>query len=308
MVSEAVRDEVNIVIFRYGDSGQMADTTVPVLVEDGYRQAWRTVIRQHGMTAESVTGIASDWAPTEADETFLRKNFPNLREVSAAFDRPGPDGWDQALAAAEQARQEIERQLEQEESQRANRTDREAGSDEPLMIPMLRTAAEPPRQVASRELIPGQLYVVVAGVAPTPQGSLGMHWVLEKQVQEAGFTFDDVLAEANANLGEGLRTVLRGESARERVVHFQGVDSRHLPAAALAIPGFTDRVAGLIGGDRFVAAFPCEDHLYFARADSDAAGVLADLVREPHDCGSDLIPTVVLLEPAGMRVLVQFPR
>lgn len=307
MVSEAVRDEVNIVIFRYGESGKMADTTVPVLVEDGYRQAWRTVIRQHGMTAESVTGIASDWAPTEADESFLRKNFPNLREVSAAFTRPEPDGWDQALAVAEQARQEAERQLEQEERRRANRTDREAGSDEPLMIPMLRTTAEPPPLMASRALIPGQLYVVVAGVAPTPQGSLGMHWVLEKHVQEAGFTFEDVLAEANANLGEGLRTVLRGETARDRVVHFQGIDSRHMPAAALALPGFTDRVAGLIGGDRFVAAFPCEDHLYFARADTDAAGALADLVREPHDCGSDLIPTVVLLEPAGMRVLVQFP-
>ncbi|WP_153411992.1 hypothetical protein [Nocardia macrotermitis] len=307
-MSEAVRDEVNIVIFRYGESGKMADTTVPVLVEDGYRQAWRTVIREYGMAAESVTGIASDWTPTAADESFLRKNFPNLREVSAAFTRPDADGWDQALAAAEQARQEAERQLDQEERHRANRTDREAGSDEPLMIPMLRTAAAPPPLLAHRELVPGQLYVVVAGVAPTPTGSLGMHWVLEKHVQDTDFTFEDVLAEANANLGEGLRTVLRGESARDRVVHFQGIDSRHLPAAALALPGFADRVSGLIGGDSFVAAFPCEDHLYFARADSEASATLADLVREPHDCASDLIPTVLLLDPAGIRILAQFPR
>ncbi|MEV5650140.1 hypothetical protein AB0L57_17990 [Nocardia sp. NPDC052254] len=185
---------------------------------------------------------------------------------------------------------------------------REPDRPDPIAIPLLRTTSEPPSPLASHVLIPGGLYVVVAAVGPTPRGTLGMNWVLEHHLEGMDFTFGDIRAEAAQNLRNGLRMAMAGNGADIQVLHVEGVDATHMPAGAVSLSDFPERVADALGGDRFVAGIPCEDHLYVARADTPSAALVSEMVAAPHDCGSDLIPTVLLLEPAGMRILEQYPR
>jgi len=113
-MSEAVHGEVNHIIFWYGLTDETVAAEVPVLTEDGFRRAWRTVFRIHRMPAESVHRIMSDWAATASDEAFIARNFPNLEERTAIFERPGPDGWEEAIAHALVVREAAERQVRQD--------------------------------------------------------------------------------------------------------------------------------------------------------------------------------------------------
>ncbi|MBU3064002.1 hypothetical protein KO481_21025 [Nocardia sp. NEAU-G5] len=310
---EEVHFETNNIVFQYGEDDRVVQIPVPALAEDGYRQAWRGVFRQYRMPAESVTAIMSEWEPTPTDEAFTQRNFPNLLERRAVFSRPEPEGWPEAIAGARRLREAVARAQEQQELE--NRVEEMkndiAAAPERIGLPLLRTGSEPPELLASHALIPGGLYVVVAGVAPTPRGTLNMQWILRNQLEEKNIAFETVLAEAGENLKRGLRMVLRGdglEGSDGRILHVEGVDATHMPAAAVSLPDFTERVIDILDGDRFVAGFPCEDHLFVARADTPSAAKVSEMVSAPHECGSDVTPTVLLLEPDGMRVLEQFPR
>lgn len=312
--NDAVHDEINHIIFQYGPANEIARGAAPVLTDDGFRQAWRSVFRVHRMAAESVTGLMSDWTPTATDEAFIARNFPNLLERTAVSQRPEPDGWGEAIAQARLVREAAARQLQQEAVDRQLQDMRKdiAEISERVSIPLLRTASEPPPFLASRALIPDELYVVVAGVAPTARGTLNMKWVMENELARDGVTFEDVLADAAASLGGGLRLVARDDGIEDSdgwILHVEGVDDVYMPAGAVALPDFAERMSDVFGGgDRFVAGFPCEDHLFVAPADTPSAAKVSELVSEPHECGSDVTPTVLLLEPGGMRVIEQIPR
>ncbi|MFC4855150.1 hypothetical protein [Actinophytocola glycyrrhizae] len=90
----------NVVVFqlRRGKEKRLVGR-VPTLAEDGVRQAWDAVEQSHNARARHVVGLHTEWEPTPADAAFIADTFP---EVTAThhFVRPGPDGWEDAFAAA----------------------------------------------------------------------------------------------------------------------------------------------------------------------------------------------------------------
>ena len=95
---------------------------------------------------------------------------------------------------------------------------------------MLRMVTSPPPLSAYRTLLPNQLYVLVARVAPTPRGTLAMNWVLQNQLVGAEVAFDDLLDEAFVNLAEGLKiTGYSSDEGSDTLLEFTGVDAVHLP-------------------------------------------------------------------------------
>ena len=125
---------------------------------------------------------------------------------------------------------------------------------------MLRMVTSPPPLSAYRTLLPNQLYVLVARVAPTPRGTLAMNWVLQNQLVGAEVAFDDLLDEAFVNLAEGLKiTGYSSDEGSDTLLEFTGVDAVHLPAAAIAIPNFCVQMASALGGDRFLAGITCHE-------------------------------------------------
>lgn len=308
MTSATGGHDINVVAFRYGEGDEVAVIDVPASADDSISQAWQKVFRQRRVLANQIVAVHAEWAPTAADHEFMSGNFPNLDEVSFNFERPESGDWDSALQQAAATR---EAAMHGGHIQEATRNPTDGSIDpkavEPVSIPMLRMATSPPPMSAYRTLLPNQLYVLVARVAPTPRGTLALNWVLQNQLVGADITFDALLDEAFVNLAAGLKiTGYSSDDGSDTLLEFTGVDAVHLPAATVAIPNFRAQMASALGGDRFLAGITCHDNLHVVRADSDySTTALREMVFacESHD--EDLVPTLLLIEPDGMRIVAQ---
>lgn len=297
--------EMSVVGFVLEGVAEAAVAEVPATLEEGVRQAWGQVFRRRRVPAEQVLAIHAEWEPSAADREFMTRNFPNLASVTFTFERPEPDGWPAAFerAAAVGAQREAAAQDLQATFDSAH-GDPEA--DAPVLLPLLRMVQLPPPLSASRELIPNQLYLLAARVAPTPRGTLGMSWVMRNQVDSGEVDFDEVLTEAFSNLSDGMRIgVGESEDRTERLLSFEGQTPTFMPAAAIAAPDFHEQLVELLGGDRFVAGISCHDKLHVVRADSSWLGDLERMVFAADHLEEDLVPTLLAIEPGGIRILKQ---
>lgn len=300
--------DTNVVAFRYGaGDDEVAVTDVPARADNGISQAWQKVIGQHPNLTNKIVAVYAEWEPTAADYEFMSWNFPNLPEVSFSFARPESGDWDAALQQAAATRTAAMQKKHAQEAMGnldATLTDPEAR--EPVAIPMLRMVTSPPPMSAYRTLIPNQLYVLVARVAPTPHGTLGLNWVLQNESVGADVAFDDLLEEAFANLAAGLQITGYSTNGSDTIVEFTGDDTVHMPASAIASPNFREEMASVLGGDRFLAGITSHDTLHVVRADSDpSTAALEEIVFAHEQQHEDLVPTLLLIEPDGMQILAQ---
>ncbi|WP_194832224.1 hypothetical protein [Nocardia sp. XZ_19_369] len=297
---------MNVVGFVISGIDEPALTDVPAESDDGIMQAWGQVFRRRRVPAESVVAIHAEWAPSAADHEFMTRNFPNLGNVTFTFERPEPDGWPAALAHAAIVRETALRRAAAQDLLPAFDADGDQDAPERVLIPMLRMVQLPPPMSASRALIPNQLYLLAARVAPTPRGTLSMSWVLRNQVDSGEVDFDAALAEAFSNLSDGMRIGV-GESASgaDRLLFFEGTTTTFMPAAAIAMPNFHDLLVEHLGGERFVAGISCHDKLHVVRADSGWVGDLKRMVFADDHNEEDLVPTLLLVERDGISILEQ---
>ena len=229
--------------------------------------------------------------------------------MSFSFTRPESSDWDAALRQAAATRAAAKQKKHAQEAMGnpdATLTDPEA--PEPVAIPMLRMVTSPPPMSAYRTLLPNQLYVLVAQVAPTPRGTLNLNWVLQNQFAGADIAFDDLLDEAFVNLAAGLKTTgySLGDGSSTDILEITRDDTIHLAAAAIAMPNFREQIASILGGDRFLVAINCHETLQVARADSDiGTTALKELVFAHKQQQEGVVPTLLLIEPDGMRILAQ---
>lgn len=301
--------DMNVVAFRYGaGDDEVAVTDVPARADNGISQAWQKIIGQHPNLTNNIVAVYAEWEPTAADYEFMSWNFPNLPEVSFSFARPESGDWDAALQQAAATRAAAMQKKHAQEAMGnlvATLTDPEAR--EPLAIPMLRMVTSPPPMSAYRTLLPNQLYVLVARVAPTPRGTLNLNWVLQNQFAGADVALDDLLDEAFVNLAAGLKTTgySLGDGSSTDVLEITR-DNIHLAAAAIAMPNFREQIASILGGDRFLVAINCHERLQVARADSDiGTTALKELVFAHEQQQEGVVPTLLLIEPDGMRIVAQ---
>jgi hypothetical protein len=293
MTSPIDGHDINAVVFRYSVGDNVVITDAPARADEAISQACQKVIGPHRIVTNQIVAVHAEWEPTAAD-------FPNLAETSSNFERPESGDWDAALqqAAATRAAAMHEKPL-QEGVQEAMR--------EPVIIPILRMTTSPPPMSAYLTLLPNQLYVLVARATPTPRGTLSLSWVLQNHLIGADITFEDLLDTAFVNLGAGLKiTGHSTDDGSETLLEFTGVDTVHMPAAAIAIPNFHEQVASFLGGDCFLAGITCHDKLHIVRADSDFfTTALEKLVFATEQQHEDLLPTLVLIEPNRMRIVAQ---
>ncbi|WP_433660366.1 hypothetical protein ACQPW1_46960 [Nocardia sp. CA-128927] len=299
-------DDLNVVGFVITGLDEPALIDVPAEIDDGIEQAWGKVFRQRRMPAENVLEIHAEWAPSAADQEFMQQNFPNLGGVTFIFERPEPGDWPAALEHAAEVRAVVMSRATTQNllSNFTAQDDPEAAA--PVLIPMLRMVQLPPPMSASRELIPNQLYLLAARVAPTPRGTLSMSWVLQNHVDSGAVDFDEELAEAFSNLWDRLRIGVGADAeGTNQLLSFEGQTTTFMPAAAIATPNFHDRLAEHLSGDRFVAGISCHDKLHVVRADSSWVDDLEQMVFAADHVEEDLVPTLLLIEPDGIRILKQ---
>jgi hypothetical protein len=269
--------------------------------DDCVRQAWAKVQQEHRASAKDVVALHSEWEPSPADATFIRKTFRKAK-LTFNFSRPGLDGWDAAFASARHVIAEAGR------SQAAQSMDHVAKSGE--LLPILWSLASPKKDMLPflpyQSVVPDRLVVGLATVAPTPHGSIGMNHVTQAGL--AGRSFDQLLAEALGNLASGLQ--IDGHTDQERPDKGQLLVVRRsgpFAASALVLPGFHDRMSSLVGQDRLVAGIPDPDTLLVTGADSGWVGELERAVLESPCPASEVVPAVLSLAPSGATVVAERP-
>jgi len=79
----------------------------PTRADDCVQQIWARAPAEVRAAAARVRRVYSEWQPSAADTQFIERTFPGVY-LTWSFNRPTPDGWDAAFAAA---RAEMERAM-----------------------------------------------------------------------------------------------------------------------------------------------------------------------------------------------------
>jgi hypothetical protein len=232
--------------------------------------------------------VYSEWQPSAADLRFLAEAFPDAKHTYS-FTRPSPDGWDKAFAEARRVIAET------------------AVEPEGELLPVLWSTSSPGsgflENLPHLQLVPGRLSVALAHVVPTPRGTLGMHHVTTQVHQKMGAPpVAELLATAGANIRRGLRVDVR-RSERGDLLSLSR--ENWLAASALALDDFHAQMSRTIGDDRLIVGLPCPDEILVASAGSGWVDVIQEQVLGSRYDTTELVPSVVLLEPTGIRLLAE---
>jgi hypothetical protein len=289
----------NVVVFQLkrwrGEVHAIADG--PTRADDCVQQAWAKVqAEHHGAAAKQVAALHSEWEPSEADQTFIRRTFPKAA-FTYNFSRPGPTGWDAAFADAR-------RVIAEAGAAKAKKNMRHVEQRGEL-LPVLWSNSSPKREMLEylphHAIVPGRLFVALATVAPTPTGTIGMNHITHAGLE--GRQFVDLFGEAATNLTNGLQ--IDGRSDPQRADKGQLVVlSRSGPfaASALALPGFRERLATVVGEDHLLAGVPEPDTLVLTGISSGWAAEIEEAVlRSPCPPGQ-MVPMLLSLTPSGIRI------
>jgi hypothetical protein len=265
--------------------------------DDCLRQAWSIVQQKHRVAAKEVRAVHSEWEPSPADATFIRKTFPKAT-FTYNFSRPAPDGWDAAFAAARQ----IIAEAGTEQVGQNMRHVAESGE----LLPVLWSQASPKREVLEflphQPVVPGRLFVALATVATTPHGSIGMNHLTHAGLE--GRSFGDLLAAAAANLAA--RLSIDGHADPERPDRGQLLVIRRdgpFGASALVLPDLHSRMSGMVGQDHLLVGVPDPDTLLVTAVNSGWAGEVEHAVLSSPCPPAELVPTLLSLTPSGGQIL-----
>jgi hypothetical protein len=289
----------NVVVFQLkrwrGEVHAIAEA--PTRADDCVQQAWTKVqAEHHGAAAKQVAALHSEWEPSEADQAFIRKTFPKAK-FTYNFRRPDPSGWDAAFADA--------RRVIAEAGAAKAKKNMHHVEQRGELLPVLWSNSSPKRDMLEHlphhAIVPGRLFVAVATVAVTPTGTIGMNHVTHAGLE--GRQFVDMLSEAATNLTNGLQ--IDGRSDPQHADKGQLIVlSRSGPfaASALALPGFRERVASLVGEENLLAGVPEPDTLVLTGLSSGWTAEIEEAVlRSPCPPG-EMVPTLLSLTSSGMRI------
>lgn len=283
----------NVVVFELGGQDEPNGVAeAPTRQPDCIRQAWETVRRDHGVRADEVLSMFTEWAPSEQDARFIAETFPTIAKVQYHFPQPGPGGWAEAF---EVARQRMAEAVAARHPDPASE-----------LLPLVWSGAAPQADLLDAvphwTLVPGRLHVGLAVVASTPQGTIQLSHVTHHQVRECGRHFTDLMDEGYDALRDGLR--IEGEETADGdliTVHRHG----SVAAAALALPDFHASLADILHTDRLIVGLHCQQNLLVADANRRIAGHVERVVMAARDEPGELVPSVWLLDRSGLDLVAE---
>jgi hypothetical protein len=298
-----VNPRTNVVVFQLNNSAdEIVVGRAPTVADDGVRQAWEGVRREHDARPGDVIALHSEWEPSSVDVSFIEATFPDAT-VTFNFSRPDPDGWEKAFAAATAAMLEAsdeQRPTADEARPRQEGHPEQADASDGQLLPVLWSESSP--RAGMLEAVPhwpvaaGRLHLALAVVAPTPRGTIGMHHVTHHQLGDQ--SFNELMAEACENLAAGLR-VNAHQTDDGQLLSLSGT----LVAATVCLPDFYHRLSELANTERLVVGLPCPDEVYVAPADSPLAAVIHRAVHESEYPTTELVPAVLSIAGDNIELI-----
>lgn len=289
----------NTVVFEFeqGPSTDTAAAQAPTRAEDGVEQAWQTAAAERRIQASQVRRVYSEWEPTSRDAAFIKQHFPTA-EVTFSFARPDTEeGWEQAIAEAQEAMRKAMVEQMFDEAQ----TRREEGQTQ--LLPVLRDFA--PGDVLADAIVHRAVgpswAVFLAHVGPTERGTIGTEYVMKRSLEESPQTPDELFEAAWQNLAKGLK-IEGGDIEGVRVLQLS--HPLGFAASALALPNFLANASSWMEQPSIFAAFPSPDTLLVTAPDTPVAEQLRESVVKSDYWGSvALTPACLVMDATGMRVI-----
>ncbi|MFB9905774.1 hypothetical protein [Allokutzneria oryzae] len=195
------------------------------------------------------------------------------------------------------------------EAMQRQRAQREEPKPEPtgMLLPILRSASssEEIPFLPHTPVVPEQLFVTLAHVAMTPQGTIGMNHLTRHELGDQDF--DALLSEATANLMRGITAQFMGsDETPDRMVSLER--EGYFAASAVVAPDFHEWLSGLLDERRLLVALPCPDQIYVTGADSQWGDKFAEMVLSSEYEPNPLTPCLLLADESGIELVVEQPR
>jgi hypothetical protein len=289
--------EVNCVVFEIERAGAVTRPmgTAPTRSDQAVRTVWATIRREHSVDARTVRRIFSEWEPSAADAAFVAATFPKAT-LLYSFSRPKDGQWAAAL-------EEVRRAMAQAHAEAMIKEAEATKSSAPL-LPVLRPMVpdDPMVQIVVHRPVTAKLAIFLAHAAPTPRGTVGLSWLLTRDVAPAGEDSPSPFDEAMNNLTSGLHVKAMGKGRTVDYVLMQRDGG--FAASILADPGLHGRATGWVGDSRILAIAPDRDTLVLMPVGSPlAAKAVSGLPAGSADAGSEFVAGVFMLNATGVRAM-----
>jgi hypothetical protein len=153
-------------------------------------------------------------------------------------------------------------------------------------------------------IVPERLFVALATVAPTPQGTIGMNHLAHGGLE--GRAYGDLMGQAATNLANNLRVEGRSDPARPDKGELVVVQrTGPFASSALALPDFHARMSGLLGQDELTVGVPEPDTVVVTVAGSGWEPEVEQAVLRSPCPPSEMVPTVLSVTSGGVRILAE---
>jgi hypothetical protein len=284
---------MNVIVFaikRQGKEDTIANQ-VRTQAPDGVKTAWAKARQSHGVEARDVHEIYSEWEPSQEDEAFIDQHFPNVK-VSYSFKRPADGNWAKAFA---EVRGIIEASLQKDAQKKTGAS---------ALLPILRNADQL-TQVMVHQPLGSTLALCLARVKTTPEGRIGIDYVMTASVKETPDAVQTLWKEGLAALTQGLQVSV-GEHQGDQ---FFMVNRREgFAASALGLPDFFANAASWIKSPRIAAAILDPNTICLCAADRAIVRHLEEMViNSPYQGSINLTPCLLILDKSALTMQMQRP-
>lgn len=282
---------VNQVVFELAQDGNEPTIVyVPTVSHDYLQRAWDEIHSTSGATPSDVLHIYSQWEPSNQDGEFLNATFPDV-DVTFSFARPeADDGWDQAMEAArttmieaaERARLEAER--------------------EPVLLPVIRDL-DTMAQSMAHVLLTKDHALVLARVGPTPDGYLGIVYVMDERTGGGQGPTNDDWNEAFSNLSEGLAIQAAEIDGLEFILIQR---DGGFGAAAVGLPGFFEQATSWTESPVVHVGIPDPNTLFVCGASTPVAAKIRELtLGTTYEGVLSFTPTLIEVSDKGISTIAK---
>jgi hypothetical protein len=271
----------NVVVFKVQKPLRKEETVKgETLTRDlnGVQKVWDEVSTAQSIKTRHVREIYSEWEPSDEDKAFLNEHFAGVK-VSYSFERPTSDSeWEQAFAAAREQLAETARKQHMPDTQ---------------LLPVLRDFDDLAGEVLQTAITP-ELAVYLANVGVTPRGTLGIDYVMQKAVTEQGADLQALWEQAFKNVMKGLAVNGAEDNGHPLLVINR---EQGLAAAAVGLPDFTGRIAGMLNAPQFYVAIPDPNTLLAVDANSPIAEKIQQVaLSSEYNAALAFTPCVLLVD------------
>jgi hypothetical protein len=285
---------VNVIVFELKSAGAPTRYVKEgvATAQDSIRQAWFAAKEEHALQESDILRVYTDWEPSPEDSHFMTNAFPDSTTLTFSFERPLGGAREEAFR---RARDVISKSAAlKQQSVPPPGTDPEF--DRLSFYPVLRHVSDQSDIVYQTVLnfpIASDLGVFLCRRITTPNGTIGIEYVMNSRVSDFQFSVDDIFDLAYENFfNTGSITCDERQWEDDRMIHLH--NSQGFVTTLLGDQKSYQDFSAIVGSHDIAVAILSRDDLLITAMGSVFERDLSRMIKEhgAEDSGIDLEPSV----------------